>query len=176
MTEPKSFIMTVNAGAIPPSHWTQDPAAGGGRIVGESCHFIDLLRHLAGVPIVRHSAVAMGHHPSLGVNSDKAMLTLKFADGSIGTIHYLANGNRNFPKERLEVFCGGRVLQLDNFRKLRGWGWKGFSKMNLWRQNKGQAACAEAFIEALRSGGPAPIPLEEILEVSRVSIEAQQAL
>ncbi|MGH8614531.1 MAG: Gfo/Idh/MocA family protein, partial [Gammaproteobacteria bacterium] len=155
---------------------TQDPAAGGGRILGEGCHFIDLLRHSAGVPIIRHSAVAMGRHPSSGVNSDIAMLTLEFADGSIGTIHYLANGNRNFPKERLEVFCGGRVLQLDNFRKLRGWGWKGFSKMNLWRQNKGQAACVKTFIEALRSGGTAPIPLEEIIEVSRVSIEAQQAL
>jgi hypothetical protein len=76
----------------------------------------------------------------------------------------------------LEVFCAGRVLQLDNFRKLRGWGWKGFSKMNLWRQDKGQAACVKAFVEALRNGGPAPIPLEEILEVSQVSIEAQQAL
>jgi hypothetical protein len=68
------------------------------------------------------------------------------------------------------------VLQLDNFRTLRGWGWTGFSKMNLWRQDKGQTACARAFIAALRSGGPAPIPLLEILEVSRVSIEAQQAL
>ena len=104
------------------------------------------------------------------------MLTLEFDDGSIGTIRYLANGNRNFPKERLEVFCAGRVLQLDNFRKLRGWGWSGFSKMNLWRQDKGQAACVKAFVDALRKGSPAPIPLEEILEVSRVSIEAQQAL
>lgn len=174
--EPKAFVMTVNAGAVAPEHWTQDRTVGGGRIVGEGCHFIDLLRHLAGVPIVRHSAVAMGRHPSLAVISDKAMLMLEFADGSIGTIHYLANGNRSFPKERLEVFCGGRMLQLDNFRKLRGWGWKNFSKMNLWRQDKGHAACAKAFMEALRSGGPAPIPLEEILEVSRVSIKAQQAV
>ena len=112
----------------------------------------------------------------MAVTSDKATITLEFADGSIGTIHYLANGNRSFPKERLEVFCAGRVLRLDNFRKLRGWGWKGFSKMNLWRQDKGQAACVNVFVEALRNGGPAPIPLEEILEVSRVSIEAQQAL
>jgi predicted dehydrogenase len=174
--EPKAFVMTINAGAVAPDHWTQDRTVGGGRIVGEGCHFIDLLRHLAGARIVRISAVAMGRHPSLAVTSDKVMLTLEFDDGSVGTIHYLANGNRSFPKERLEVFCAGRVLQLANFRKLRGWGWSGFSKMNLWRQDKGQAACVKAFVEALRNGGPAPIPLEEILEVSRVSIEAQQAL
>jgi predicted dehydrogenase len=176
VAEPKSFVMTVNAGAIPPDHWTQDLAVGGGRIVGEGCHFIDLLRHLAGAPIVRHSAVALGRHPGMAVTSDKAAITLAFADGSVGSIHYLANGDKGFPKERVEVFCAGRVLQLDNFRKLRGWGWKGFSRMNLWRQDKGQAACAGAFVAAVKHGGPAPIPLEEILEVSRVSIEAQQAL
>ena len=74
------------------------------------------------------------------------------------------------------MFSGGRVLQLDNFRKLTGFGWPGFSKMNLWRQDKGQAACAKAFANTLRGGGPSTIPIEEILEVSRVSIEAQQAL
>jgi predicted dehydrogenase len=176
VAEPKSFVMTVNAGAIPPDHWTQDIAIGGGRIVGEGCHFIDLLRHLAGAPIVRHAAVALGRSPGLAITSDKAMITLEFADGSVGSIHYLANGDKGFPKERLEVFCAGRVLQLDNFRKLRGWGWTGFSRMNLWRQDKGQAACAGAFVAAVKQGGPAPIPLDEILEVSRVSIEAQQAL
>ncbi len=176
VAEPKSFVMTVNAGAIPPDHWTQDPEVGGGRIVGEGCHFVDLLRHLAGAPIVRHSALALGRHPSLAVRSDKATLTLEFADGSVGTIHYLANGHKGFPKERLEVFCAGRVLQLDNFRRLRGWGWPGFSKMNLWRQDKGQAACASAFVDAVRTGGAAPIPAGELLEVARVSIELQRAV
>jgi len=176
VAEPKSFVMTVNAGAIPPEHWTQDPDAGGGRIVGEGCHFIDLLRHLAGAPIVRHAALALGRHPSLAVRSDKATLTLEFADGSVGTIHYLANGHKGFPKERLEVFCAGRVLQLDNFRRLRGWGWPGFSRMNLWRQDKGVAQCLEAFVGAIRDGGQAPIPPEETLEVSRVSIELEASL
>lgn len=176
VAEPKSFVMTVNAGAIPADHWTQDKAVGGGRIVGEGCHFIDLLRHLAGAPIVACHAVAMGRHPAVAVADDKATITLQFADGSFGTVHYLANGDKGFPKERLEVFCAGRVLQLDNFRKLRGWGWKGFSKMNLWRQDKGQAACAQAFVEAVKRGGPCPISLDEVLEVSRVSIEAQAAL
>ena len=98
-------------------------------------------------------------------------INLKFADGSLGTVHYFANGSKAFPKERLEVFSGGAVLQLDNFRKLKGFGWKGFKKMNLWKQDKGQAACAAAFVDAVKSGGPAPIPLEEIIEIARVSIE-----
>lgn len=174
VSEPKSLVMTVNAGAIPVEHWTQDPDVGGGRIVGEGCHFIDLLRDLAGAPIAGHDAVALGRHSALAVVSDKTTITLQFVDGSVGTIHYLANGHKGFPKERLEVFCAGRVLQLDNFRKLRGWGWPGFSKMNLWRQDKGQQACAQAFVDAVAKGGPAPIPLDEILEVSRVSIELQK--
>ena len=146
------------------------------RIVGEGCHFVDLLRHLVGAPIVRHQAVALGRSPSLAVTDDKATITLEFTDGSVGTIHYLANGDKGFPKERLDVFCAGKVLQLDNFRRLRGWGWKGFSSMNLWRQDKGQNACAKAFMDAVRQGIPAPISLEEVLEVSRVSVEVQSAV
>jgi predicted dehydrogenase len=166
VTGPKAFVMTVNAGAIPAEHWTQDPAVGGGRIIGEACHFIDLLRFLAGVPIARAEALAMD-----SATGDSVSISLGFTDGSIGTVHYLANGSKAFPKERLEVFAAGRVLQLDNFRRLVGFGWPGFKSMNLWRQDKGQRACAAAFVEALRNGGPAPIPLEEILEVSRVAIE-----
>jgi predicted dehydrogenase len=137
--EPKAFVMTVNAGAIPPEHWTQDAEAGGGRIIGEACHFIDLLRHLAGAPITSHQVAAIrgGTGPV-----DRVTFTLGFADGSIGTVHYLSNGHRAFPKERLEVFAAGRVLQLDNFRRLKAYGWPGFSSMNLWQQDKGQDACA----------------------------------
>lgn len=163
---PKSFIMTVNAGAIPVDHWTQDPEAGGGRIIGEACHFIDLLRFLAGAPIAAWHCIGM-ESPM----RDTVTLQLRFADGSIGTVHYFANGSKAFPKERLEVFAAGGVLQLDNFRKLTGFSWPGFSKMNLWRQDKGQKACAKAFVEAIEGRGPLPIPFEEILEVGRVSIE-----
>ena len=106
---------------------------------------------------------------------DTLSLQLTFVDGSIGTVHYFANGSKSFPKERLEVFAGGRVLQLDNFRKLQGFGWPDFRKMNLWRQDKGQNACAEAFVKALGHGCNSPIPLEEIFEVTRVSIEVAQA-
>lgn len=163
----KSFVMTVNAGAIPADHWTQAAEVGGGRIVGEVCHFIDLLRFLAGCPITRHSRMAMDC-----ANGDTVSLLLGFADGSVGTIHYFANGSKTFPKERLEVFAGGQVLQLDNFRKLRGFGWPGFRTMNLWRQDKGQNACAAAFMDAIHKGTEAPIPSAEIFEVARVTIEA----
>lgn len=176
VAEPKAFVMTVNAGAIPAEHWTQNKAVGGGRIVGEACHFIDLLRHLAGAPITTWHAEALGRDAAHAITDDKASITLRFADGSVGTIHYLANGNRGFPKERLEVFCSGRVLQLDNFRRLRGWGWKGFSGMILFRQNKGQLACVKAFVQAVEQGARSPIALGELLEVSRTSIELQQAL
>lgn len=167
MREPKVFILTVNAGAIPAEHWTQDMGIGGGRIIGEACHFVDLMRFLAGETITGHEAMYLGQDNL----RDKAVFTLRFADGSMGTVNYLANGHKSFPKERIEVFCGGRVLQLDNFRKLKGHGWPGFKKMNLWRQDKGQAACAAAFLDAIRSGGAAPIPFDEIVEVSRISIE-----
>jgi predicted dehydrogenase len=171
--EPKSFIMTVNAGKIPQDHWTQDPKIGGGRIVGEACHFIDLLRHLAGTEITMQRAVAIRHGSAGAMTSDRATLTLGFADGSIGTIHYLANGHKGFPKERLEVFCASRVLQLDNFRVLRGWGWPGFSRMRLWRQDKGQEACARAFLLSVRQNSEPPITAAELIEVSRVAISLQ---
>jgi predicted dehydrogenase len=161
--------MTVNAGAVPASHWTRDPLVGGGRIVGEACHFVDLLRFLAATPITAHQVSRMD------AEDDSVTLTLGFEDGSIGTIHYLSNGPKAFPKERLEVFAAGRVLQLDNFRRLRGFGWPGFTSMWLWRQDKGQRACVAAFIDSVRTGAPSPIPLDEVLEVSRVSIELQAA-
>ena len=162
---PKSFVMTVNAGAVPQEHWTQSRDLGGGRIVGEACHFIDLLRFLVDAPIAAHAI-----HTMAG-GDDTATITLSFADGSVGTIHYFANGSRAFPKERLEVFAAGRVLQLDNFRRLRGYGWPGFSRFDLWRQDKGQKACAAAFVGALEAGGAPPIPFSELIDVSRVAIE-----
>ena len=184
---PKSFIMTVNAGAIPPDHWTQDAHSGGGRIIGEACHFIDLLRFLTAAPITGFDCSFMASS-----TRDTATITLQFADGSVGTIHYFANGSKSFPKERLEVFTAGRVLVLDNFRKLTGYGWPSFSKMNLWSQDKGQVACVKAFVDSIRqppradTAGPStrhheaaeqpwrsngPIPLSEILEVAEITIK-----
>ncbi|TEL39543.1 bi-domain-containing oxidoreductase [Pseudomonas aeruginosa] len=173
--EPKSFIMTMNAGAIPANHWTQDKAVGGGRIIGEACHFIDLMRFLAGSRIVSVQARRMGDGAGVEVTEDKASITLGFEDGSFGTILYLANGAASFPKERVEVFTAGRVLQLDNFLKFKGYGWPGFSKLNLWKQDKGQNACAKAFLDGLQSGQQA-IPAEEIFEVADVTIQVAELL
>lgn len=175
VSEPKSFIMTMNAGAIPANHWTQDNAIGGGRIIGEACHFIDLMRFLAGSEIISVQARRMGDAPGVATTEDKASITLGFADGSFGTIMYLANGAANYPKERVEVFTSGRVLQLDNFRKLKGFGWPGFSRMNLWKQDKGQQQCAAAFLAAVQSGVPAIAP-GDIFEVARVTIEVAELL
>ena len=174
--EPKSFVMTVNAGAVPDDHWVQDPVQGGGRIIGEACHFIDLLRFLAGAPIGKIQGMQMGVAPGVTIRDDKATISMAFEDGSFGTVHYLANGDRSFPKERLEVFCGGSVVQLDNFRSLIGFGWPGFSKLKLRRQDKGNAACAAAFITAIKSGGDAPISAAEIFEVSAATFDAVESL
>lgn len=168
---PKAFVVTVNAGGVPGDHWVHDPVQGGGRILGEACHFVDLLRFLAGSRIVDHGIRWMRSH-----TRDTASITLGFEDGSLGTIHYLANGSRAFPKERIEVFANGGVIQLDNFRRLRGYGWPGFRSFNLWRQDKGQAACAAAFVNALQAGGPPPIPYDELFEVAGTCIALAEAV
>ncbi len=174
--EPAVFVMTVNAGEIPPDHWTQSATEGGGRIIGEGCHFVDLLRHLAGAPITRTRAARLGPAPGVAVRDDKAAITLEFANGALGTIHYVASGHRSFPKERLEVFCRGAVLQLDNFRRLTGYGWPGFSRLNLWRQDKGNEACMAAFVAAVQSGQASPIPFAELVEVTEATFDAVEAL
>jgi predicted dehydrogenase/threonine dehydrogenase-like Zn-dependent dehydrogenase len=176
INEPKSFMMTMNAGAIPADHWTQDLQVGGGRIIGEACHYIDLMRYLANSEIVSIQARRMGDAPGVAVTEDKAVFILGFADGSFGTINYLANGAASFPKERIEAFAAGRVLQLDNFLKLKGYGWSNFKKMNLWKQDKGQNACAATFLNAIAAGKATPIPAEEIFEVARLTIEATEQL
>lgn len=173
---PKSFIMTMNAGAIPADHWTQDSEKGGGRIIGEACHFIDLMRHLADSPITSVHAQCMGQNDATDVCEDKAVINLSFEDGSFGTIHYLANGASSFPKERVEVFADGKVLQLDNFRKLKAFGFKGFKKFNLWQQDKGQNACVAEYIKSINDGTKSPISADELFEVARITLDAAQQL
>ena len=174
--EPKSFILTMNAGAIPEDHWTQDNNIGGGRIIGEACHYIDLMSFLAGSKVISIQARRMGDTAGVAITEDKAAFILGFSDGSFGTINYFANGASNFPKERIEAFAGGKVLQLDNFIKLKGYGWSNFKKMNLWKQDKGQFSCAKAFVTAVEKGAQTPIAIEDIFEVTRLAIEAADQL
>jgi predicted dehydrogenase len=173
---PKAFVMTVNAGAVPAEHWTQEQGVGGGRIIGEGCHFIDLLRFLSGSPIDSVGVAPLRHHEDTRRPHDTASIQMTFADGSLGAVHYLSEGHKSYPKERLECFAGGRVLQVDNFRQLRTWGWAGSKGKRLWRQDKGQDACISAFINAVKTGEASPIPLNEIIEVTRVSIDAQESM
>ena len=164
---PLSIVLTINAGAIPADHWTQDLKIGGGRIIGEGCHFIDLARFFANSPITSHHAVPMcGADGRLG---DTVSIQLGFANGSIATIHYLANGSKDFPKERIEIFSSGKVLACDNFRKSFEIGGKGKKKTST--QNKGHADELKAFFNSIGSGVEWPIPADELLEVSRVTID-----
>ena len=173
---PKCFIMTMNAGDIPPDSWVHSKTAGGGRIIGEACHYIDLMRHLTDSEIVSIKASCIGETQHPTIREDKASLTILFKDGSMGTIHYFANGGKAFPKERVEVFVDNGVLQLDNFRSLKGFGWAGFKSMKLLRQNKGQSECMKAFFDAIANGTNSPIPFEEIIEVSQAAIDAAEQI
>lgn len=176
VVEPKTMVMIVNAGVLPAEHWNHDPAIGGGRLLSEAIHFIDLLRFLAGHPITDVKATCLGPTKAVAVREDKLTLTLTFADGSIGTVHYFGNGAPDFPKERLEVFCAGRVVQIDNFKKMRAYNWPGFRTLNLFTMDKGHAAEIAAVIASGVAGQPSPIPFEEIREVMDAAFRALEAL
>lgn len=163
---PKQFVTMMNAGVLPADHWLHDPKVGGGRIIGEACHHVDLLRFLAGSPIRTADIRWMD-----SATRDNAVITLTFADGSIGSIHYCANGGTSFAKERVEIFAGGGTIQIDNFRKLKVFDWPGLSDRSLLAQDKGQRASAAAFVEAVRQGGRSPIPADELFEVAHVMID-----
>lgn len=175
LSAPCAFMMTMNAGKLPSDHWTHDPATGGGRIVGEACHYVDLMRFMARSPIRAVAASRMRQPLAASDHEENASISIEFQNGSFGTIMYLANGSTDFPKERIEIFCAGRVLQIDNFRKMRGFGWKNFATMNLWAQDKGQSACIASFLDSVRSGSPA-IPVDQIFEVTAATLEAARIL
>ena len=168
-SQPKAMVITANVGAIPSDSWVHDPQAGGGRVLGEGCHFIDLLRFFAAAPITRVTS----SHADMP-DRDTATIQLDFADGSIGTVHYFANGSKAFPKERIEIFSGGRILQLNNFRTLSGFGWSGLRGGRMFRQDKGQTGLARAFVAAIEGKGPQPIPFDEVREVALATIAASE--
>ncbi|HEB65606.1 MAG TPA: hypothetical protein ENJ02_08700 [Chloroflexi bacterium] len=173
--EPLAMHYRVNAGYIPLTHWLHDPAQGGGRLVGEACHFVDFLTFLAGAPPVRVTAQAL---PDGGrYRGDNFVLTFTFPDGSLGTVTYLANGDKAFPKERVEAFSGGRVAVLDDFRSLEMVA-EGRRKMlrSRLRQDKGHRAEWVAFAEAVRSGGEPPIPYAHLWGVHQALYAALEAL
>jgi predicted dehydrogenase/threonine dehydrogenase-like Zn-dependent dehydrogenase len=172
---PVAMTILVNAGDVPRSHWTQDPQVSGGRIIGEGCHWIDLACSIAGSPVAAVQADQVAEPHGAPRTSDNMAISLSLADGSLATIHYLANGHRAFPKEMLTLFCQGRVLEMDNFRTLRGWGWPGFKRYNLFRQDKGHQSAISAFLERISAGGPPAIPPEDLWNVTEATFAAEEA-
>jgi predicted dehydrogenase/threonine dehydrogenase-like Zn-dependent dehydrogenase len=173
--EPLVALYRVNAGYLPLNHWLHDPKQGGGRIIGEGCHFIDFLTFLIGQPPISVNAQALPDHGRY--REDNVILTFKFPDGSLGTVAYLANGDKAFPKERVEVFAGGRVAVLDDFRWLEMVrdGRRQIVRSRL-RQDKGHQAEWEAYSAAILRGGPPPIPYEHLFGVTRATFAAVEAL
>ncbi len=127
---------------------------------------------LVGTPIVGIEARMVGDRPGLAIREDKMTLVLEFADGSLGTIHYFANGSKRYSKERIEAFSDGRVLAMDNFRSLVGYGWPGFTRCRMWRQDKGHTAEMAAFVDRLQAGGPGLIPWPELEEITLATLAA----
>lgn len=173
VSEPINVVITVNAGFIAANHWTQNPAIGGGRIIGEACHFIDLVQFLARSPITDVTASAMGTHPAQ--NTDNVAITLKCHNGSLGMVNYFANGHKSYSKERIEIYSQGRTLVLDNFRKLEGYGFKGFSSAS-GRQDKGHQAQFDHYLHFLKAGGQPPIGFEEIVNSTQATFAAVRSL
>ncbi len=174
-SEPLVVHYRVNAGYIPLSHWVHDPAQGGGRIIGEGCHFIDYLTFLIGeLPVKVHT---YGIPDGERYCEDNVVMNFLFADGSVGMVSYLANGDKSFPKERVEVFCGGRVAVLDDFRSLElvQDGQRKTTTSRL-RQDKGHQAAWLAFLQAVKSGGEPPIPYPQLFGVTRASFAALKSL
>jgi predicted dehydrogenase/threonine dehydrogenase-like Zn-dependent dehydrogenase len=173
--EPMSMHYRVNAGPLPLEHWLHDPGQGGGRIVGEACHFIDFLTFLLGAPPICVQSKGL---PDDGrYQEDNVLLTFEFPDGSVGTITYLAAGDRAFPKERLEVIGGGRVAVLDDFRRLETSAHGRHRVQRSWlRQDKGHRAIWQAFVNAIMTGGLPPIPYDQLFAVSMASFAAVESL
>lgn len=173
--EPLLAHYRVNAGYLPLTHWQHDPVRGGGRIIGEGCHFIDFLTFLVGEPpctVTTHALPDGGRY-----REDVLSITFTFPDGSLGVVDYLANGDKTFAKERVEVFCAGRVAVLDDFRSLE-MVQNGRRKLvkSILRQDKGHFNEWQAFMSAIRAGGPPPIPYAHLLGVTRASFAAIQSL
>ena len=162
----KNIVATMNAGFIPPEVWVHDLQVGGGRIVGEACHFIDLCSYLAGSKVVSVCVNALGQNPQ--ENTDNMSILLRYENGSNAVINYFANGSKTYPKEKVEVFFQEKVLTLDNWRVLKGYGFKGFSKMKSG-MDKGHKAEFALLNDRTQKGGEALIPFESLVNTTKAS-------
>jgi predicted dehydrogenase/threonine dehydrogenase-like Zn-dependent dehydrogenase len=173
--EPLAMHYRVNAGPLPPDHWINDPEVGGGRILGELCHFVDLLSFLSGAHPVEVQARPLASPAQR--DDPSVLISIHFENGSEGTIHYLVNGDRSFSKERVEVFGGGVVAVVEDFRRLEmtRFGRK-TTVTSRWRRDKGHRGEWQAFADCLRSGGPEPIPFASIVSTTLAALRIVKAL
>lgn len=170
---PMAMLYRVNAGAIPRDNWIQDPAVGGGRIIGEACHFIDTMTYLCGaLPERVHAFVLGGSEES----ADSVVISLRFTNGAIGTLNYLANGPKTMPKEHLEASRDGRSVVIDDFRALTLYDARGSKRHKLLSQDKGQSNMVREFLQAVQDGAPSPIPFPELAAVARATFLTLQSL
>ena len=170
---PTNVITTMNAGHIPANVWVHDMAVGGGRIIGEACHFIDLITYLTGSKVVSVCMNAMGPNPQ--ENTDNASILLRYENGSTGVINYFSNGSKAYSKERVEVYSQERTAIMDNFRLTKGYGFKGFTKLKTGL-DKGHKAQFGLLVERMQKGGDALIPFDEIVNTTKASFAAIESL
>jgi predicted dehydrogenase/threonine dehydrogenase-like Zn-dependent dehydrogenase len=170
---PINVIATMNAGAIPPEVWVHDLQVGGGRIVGEACHFIDLIAFYTGSNVTAVCMNAMGLNPEQ--HTDNATLLLKFANGSTGVINYFANGSKAYSKERVEIYSQERTLVLDNWRSLKAYGFKGLSGLKT-KMDKGHKAQFQQLVQHVNTGGSPLIAMDSLVNTTRASFAAIESL
>lgn len=173
---PLSILYRVNAGRIPKEHWIQDQVQGGGRIVGEVCHFVDMMTFLTGALPASVFAEAISAKSDKIVDADSVFITLKFSDGSNGSIAYLCEGDRGLTKERVEIFGAGRVFVLDDFRRAFKYKDGREDQINLKAQDKGQSDQVRAVCASILSGSGAPIALEELISTTRTTFRVLDSL
>lgn len=161
---PKSYVYTCNAGFLDKDHWTNNHTVGGGRLIGEACHFVDLIMYLEDSSISDLNIICARDEKKC---PDTFSLNVKFNSGSIGNINYFSNGNKNYQKEQLDVFAGGKIYQVKNFLKLKTWGSSTLKTMRNFKQDKGQKDCVDAFINAIDTSCASPISFEDIYEVQK---------
>lgn len=170
---PINVIATMNAGAIPLNVWIHDMHVGGGRIIGEACHFIDLITYLTGSKVKSVCMNAMGQNPE--ENTDNATILLKYENGSTGVINYFSNGSKAYAKERIEVYSQERTAVIDNFRITTGYGFKGFSKLKT-SLDKGHKNQFKLLIDTVKNGGSSLIPFESLINTTKASFAAIESL
>ena len=168
-----TMLYRVNAGHIPAGNWIQDMEIGGGRIIGEVCHFIDFLTFVNGSVPTSLSALSMSDNDNL---NDAVNISLKFENGSVGVISYFSNGSKGIPKEYIEINSSGTTAVINDFKEMQTWRNGKLSKTKLLNQNKGQKEMVRAFVESIEADGEVPIPMNETYLTTLATFKALESI